>query len=489
MKTFQIRHLARFCAAACLAVLLGACGGGGGDTVSTGSSGGGIGGTGLSFGGVQGFGSVIVNGVRFDDRGVDIVFDDSTIVGDGGGSITKSKLRVGMVVQVNFDSTTSVKSFIVDSPLSGRVESVTDANQFMLMGQTIRIDDTTTRYQDDTLSTTGLVLAVGDYVNVQGMVVGSGVVTASYLQKLSTPASQYEAKGVVTNHNGTNRFSIGALTVTYTTATTTSDMPAGSWNDLVVEVKGSTCSGGTGTPCGTLAATKVELNGPAVNASTTKAQAEIEGIVISGTAASFKLGNQTVTTDSSTRWEGGAAAELAIGVKVEAEGSIVNGTLKASKVSFKDGARAEGNIATLTSATSSFTLTGLPGITVTVNSLTEWKKVANLAALGVGDHVRIRGRLNSTGTILTATEVELRSADQRVELQAPLTAVAAPSITLAGVNVNTTGLPDNSFQGLNDAVIGRSAFFAAAKVGTLVKVRGDLSGSTVIWSEVQLESD
>lgn len=487
MNTFKIRHLARFCAAASLAVLLGACGGGGGDTVSTGSSGGGIGGTGLSFGGVQGYGSVIVNGVRYDDRGVDIVFDDRTILGDGGSN-TQSNLRVGMVVQVNFDSTTSVKSFIVDSPLSGRVESVTDANQFMLMGQTIRIDDTTTRYEDNVLRT-GLVLAVGDNVNVQGMVTDSGVVTASYLQKLSTAASQFEAKGVVTNHNGTNSFKIGALTVTYTTATTTSDMPAGNWNGVVVEVKGSSCSGGTGTTCGTLAATKVEPNGPAVNASTTKAQAEIEGMVISGTAASFKLGNQTVTTDSSTRWEGGAAAELAIGVKVEAEGSIVNGTLKASKVSFKDGARAEGNIATLTSATSSFTLTGLPGITVTVNSLTEWKKVANLAALGVGNHVRIRGRLNSTGTILTATEVELRSADQRVELQAPLTAVAAPSFTLAGVTVNTTGLPDSSFQGLNDAVIGRSAFFAAAKVGTLVKVRGDLSGSTVSWSEVQLESD
>jgi hypothetical protein len=105
----------------------------------------------------------------------------------------------------------------------------------------------------------------------------------------------------------------------------------------------------------------------------------------------------------------------------------------------------------------------------------------------VGNHLRIRGRMN--GTTLTATEVELRSANRRVELQAPLTAVAAPSITLGGITVNTSGVSDNSFLGLNDAVIGRSAFFAAARVNTLVKVRGDLSGSTVSWSEVQLESD
>ena len=494
MHPIQTRHLARHCAAACLAVLLAACGGGDGGIGGTGASivtgpnlGGGVTfGTGLSYGTVQGFGSVIVNGVHYEDRGVDIVFDDRTIRGDGG-STTQSNLRVGMVVRVDFDSATSVKGFTVDSPLSGRVESVLDDNRFVLMGQTIRTDDTTKRYEDN-VERPGLVLAVGDYVNVQGLVTGdSGVVTAGYLQKLSTATSQFEAKGVVTNHNGTNSFKIGALAVTYTTATTTSDMPAGSWNGLVVEVKGSSCSGGATGTCGTLAATKVELNGPVVSASTTKAQAEIEGMVISGTAASFKLGNQTVTTDSSTRWEGGAAADLLTGVKVEAEGSIVNGTLKASKVSFKDGARAEGDVATLSSATSSFTLNGLPGVTVKVNSLTEWKKVASLSALGVGNHLRIRGRLN--GATLTATEVELRSADQRVELQAPLTAVAAPNITLAGVTVNTTGLSDNSFLGLNDTAIGRSAFFLAAKVNTVVKVRGNLSGSTVNWSEVQLESD
>ncbi|MEI6546955.1 MAG: DUF5666 domain-containing protein [Burkholderiales bacterium] len=480
-------------------MLLGACGGGeGGGIGGTGAGivtgpnlgvggGGGVAfGTGISYGTVQGFGSVIVNGVHYEDRGVDIVFDDRTIRGDGG-STTQSNLAVGMVVRVDFDSASSVKRFTVDSALSGRVESVLDANRFVLMGQTIRIDDTTTRYEDNVLRT-GLVPAVGDTMRVQGLVAGSGAVTAGYLQKLSSASGQFEAKGVVANHNGTNTFSIGTLTVTYTTtATTTSDMPAGNWNGLVVEVKGSSCSGATGTACGTLAATKVQPSGPVVSTSTTKAQAEFEGTVTSGTAASFKLGNLTVTTDSSTRWEGGTAADLLTGVKVEAEGSIANGTLKASKVSFRDSARAEGDIATLTSATSSFTLNGLPGVTVKVNSLTEWKNVASLGALGVGNHLRIRGRLN--GTTLTATEVELRSADQRVELQAPLTAVAAPSITLGGVTVNTTGLSDNSFLGLNDTTIGRSAFFLAAKVNTLVKVRGNLSGSTVNWNEVQLESD
>ena len=489
------KRLAACATAALTALMLAGCGGGGGiggtgaGTVTDPNAGGGGGGTatgtGLTFGTVQGFGSVIVNGVHYEDRGVDIVFDDRTVKGDGG-STTQSNLRVGMVVRVDFDSASSVKAFTVDKALDGRVEAVLDANRIVVMGQTIRIDDSTTRYEDNVLRS-GLVPAVGDRVRVQGLVAGSGTVAGGFLQKLSTAPSGFEVKGVVTNHNGSTSFSIGTLTVTYGGGTSLSDMPAGNWNGLLVEVKGSSCSGAAGSPCGVLSATQVQPTGPSVSSSTNKAQAEFEGVVTSGNATSFKLGNQAITTSGSTRWEGGASGDLVVGVKVEAEGAIVNGTLVASKVSFRDGARAEADVASVTPATNRFTLSGLPGITVVVNSLTQWKNLSGLNNLALGNHLRIRGRLN--GNTLTATEVELRSANRRVELQGPLTAMAAPNLTLGGITVNTAGISDSSFQGLNDAVIGRSAFFAAVKVNTLVKVRGDLNGGTVTWSEVQLESD
>ncbi|MBA2721750.1 MAG: hypothetical protein H0U56_02385, partial [Methylibium sp.] len=72
------------------AVGLAACGGGGGG----GGDGVGSGGTGsFAVGPISGFGSVIVNGIRYDDSGAD-VFDDD------GNAVTANDLRLGMVIEV-----------------------------------------------------------------------------------------------------------------------------------------------------------------------------------------------------------------------------------------------------------------------------------------------------------------------------------------------------------------------------------------------------
>ena len=57
--------------------------------------------------------------------------------------------------------------------------------------------------------------------------------------------------------------------------------------------------------------------------------------------------------------------------------------------------------------------------------------------------------------------------------------------------VNTTNIPDNEFKDINDNVIGRNAFFAAAAPGKLIKARGTLSGNTIVFDaqdgEIQFE--
>lgn len=59
-------------------------------------------------------------------------------------------------------------------------------------------------------------------------------------------------------------------------------------------------------------------------------------------------------------------------------------------------------------------------------------------------------------------------------------------MTLLGISVSTTSV--SSYQDLNDAQISRAAFFAAAKVNTLIKARGTLGGVSVTWDELQLEN-
>jgi hypothetical protein len=423
-----------------------------------------------STGTITAFGSVFVNGVEFSTSGATIVRD--------GNPATESNLRVGMVVTVNGSrsgSSGSATRIEVDDAVKGFVEAKPDVNHWTVMGQTVLVDDQT-RFENNVQP------GVGDFAEVHGLVVADGTISGGFIEKKNAPFPAFEVKGFVKSQDDTAKtFQIGTLTVNYSGALI-NDMsnPAGNaWNGLLVEAKGNTCAA---TPvCGTLTASKVEPNGPQMREA---AEFEIEGFVTSMTSRSdFVVGNQRVVTIGSTRFEGGIAGDIAVGVKLEVEGVLAGGVLTARKVEFGDGIRIEADIDTV--GASSFTLRGLPGITVTVNSLTQFEGgVRGLNNLVAGNHVRVRGRASGSNTVI-ATEVERRSADPRVELQGPIQSItgASPSqiVTILGVGVDTTGV---AFEDVN-----RATFFSQAVVGALVKARGSLSGSTVAWSEMELEDD
>jgi len=433
------------------------------------SCGGGTGGAGVtgSFGTITAFGSVFVNGVEFSTSGATIVLDDNPA--------TESNLRVGMVVTVSGprSGSGSATRIEVDDAVKGFVEAKLDANHWTVMGQTVLVDDQT-RFENNVQP------GVGDFAEVHGLVVASGTISGSFIEKKNASFPPFEVKGLVKNHNDAAKtFDIGALTVNYNSATIR-DMPnpaGNAWNGLLVEAKGNTCA--TTPVCGTLTANKVEPNGPQMRDAD---EFEIEGFVTKiNSPTDFVVGNQRVVTTASTLFEGGVAGDIAIGVKLEVEGVLAGGVLTASKVEFRDSIKIEADIDTV--GASSLTLRGLPGITVTVNSLTQFEgSVSGLNNLVAGDHVRIRGRASGSNTVI-ATEVEKRSPDARVELQGPIQSITGASpnqiVTILGVAVNTTGVV---FEDVN-----RVTFFAQAMVGTLVKARGSLSGTTVTWSEMELE--
>jgi len=427
-----------------------------------------------------GSGNASVNGVRFSTSGATIVLD--------GSPATASNLRVGMVVTVSGSrsgSSGSATRIDVDDAVKGLVEAQADANHWTVMGQTVFVDDQT-KFENN------LVPGVRDFVEVHGLVVANGTISAGFIERKDPPFPAFEVKGFVKNHNDASRtFDIGALTVNYSNAII-SDMPnpvGNAWNGLLVEAKGSTCTGTTPV-CGTLNATKVEPNGPQLQEA---ADFEIEGFVTAVPpdvpSGSFKVGNQLVITTGSTRFEGGVPGDIALGVKLEVEGVLAGGVLTASKIEFRDSVKLEGDVANL--GASSFSLNGLPGITVTANSLTEFRGgISGLGDLANGNHVQVRGRLGSGANVI-ATEIDRTSTtpDNRVELQGPIQSITGTSpnqvVTILGVSVNTAGVV---FQDIDDSVITRDAFFAKAVVGTLVKARGSLNGGGGInWSEMELE--
>ena len=442
----------------------------------------------VSSGTITKFGSVYIN-----DRKYEI--DDSTSTSvDGSGPVNgdvaaKNILKLGMVVKVSGSvngSSRMASTITQEDTVEGPIQIVDVPNsRFVVLGQTVLVDDTT---KFDTGVNLGN-LASNQVVEVSGLVKADGVIAASFIERkaLSGGCSLgCEIKGVVKNHNhATTTFQIGGLTVNYAAPALIGDMPVPSgsnWDTLFVEVKGTVFNSGAST----LTATKVEPEGfEAPNGN----KVELEGFVTSllPGAGHFMLGTTEVQAANAV-YLGGTIGEVAVGQKLEVEGTMSNNVITASKVKFKDAVRIESNVAA-DPIGNTLTLDGLPGITISVNSQTEFKNVANLAGLVTGNNVRIRGR-EGVGNTVIAMEVELRNPDPNVDidLQGAVQAVLNPNLTILGVQVNTSGFSDpDDFQGVDDQPIGRAAFFNAVEVGTLVKVKGRLNGAVVTWREAELE--
>ena len=111
--------------------------------------------------------------------------------------------------------------------------------------------------------------------------------------------------------------------------------------------------------------------------------------------------------------------------------------------------------------------------------------LASLADVVSGLHVRLRGRPVGDALVV-ATEIEARSPDVDVDLRGSVSAATDPTLTILGVTIDTTGLPDSAFRE-EDVVIGRTAFFAALGNGRPVEAKGRRNGNTVTWEEFELE--
>lgn len=458
--------------------MLGGCGGSDVPSVSASGSGGGAGsgsGSASASGTITGFGSVIVNGKRFDTSSSSFTVD--------GQSGSQSDLKVGMTVTVNGSfngDQRSASSVLQRDAVEGLVQSVAaDGLSLVVMGQTVLVDNTTV-IDDNIPGRTVLNLVAGtDQVEVNGHIRPNGVIQATFIEKKLLNVTP-EVRGFVMNHNdGARTFQIGTLTVNYATALI-SDMPvpnSSNWNGLLVEAKGTAFTATTTT----LTVTKVEPENRGVGNQVD--EFEIEGYVTQVRGASdFFIGNTRVQTTENTEFRGGTIDEIVVGAKLSAEGRWENGILIATKhIKFHESVKLEGDVEMISS--NSFRLTGLPGLTITVNSQTELKDT-NLGGLSSGDHVRVRGRLSGSNSVI-ATRVELRSEDNDVDLQGPVQSIAGNVIVILGVSVDTSTI--SQFESVSGSSMNRAVFLAEVKANALVKVKGNLNGSTVRWDEAELE--
>jgi cytoskeletal protein CcmA (bactofilin family) len=460
-----------------IAALLAACGSDGAPSVSVSGSGSG---SASASGTVTDFGSVFVNGKKFEAENVEVrrdnVTERCTI-----NPVTTCGFKKGMVVTVNgsFSGNQHTASSVQQKDaVEGLVQSVAaNGLSIVVMGQTVLVDNTT-------IFDNNFTPVVGDNVEVNGHIRPNGIIQATFIEKKLVVVTS-EVRGFVNNHaSGSATFRIGTLAVNYSGADI-SDMPVpngNNWDGRFVEVKGSNFVSATTT----LIATKVEPENQGLG--NTIDEFEVEGFVTqagtpNGSVIDFSIGTTPVRTTASTEFRGGTVDEIVVGVKLSAEGRFDGSTLITKHVKFHESVRLEGD-ATVTGST--LTLTGLPGVTITVNGQTELKDGGNTITVNdlQGNHVRVRGRVIGPNTVV-ATRIQLRSSDNDVDLQGPVQAIAGNVITILGLSVDASAI--NQFESVSGTSMSRAGFLVEVRVNSLVKVKGKLSGTTVAWEEAELE--
>jgi len=354
--------------------------------------------------------------------------------------------------------------------------------RLVVLGQTVQVGAGTS-FDDSIVPRSLEGLAVGDRVEVSGLVGADGVIAATRIE-LKTIAGPLEVKGTVESVDTVaRRFRINQLQVDYATATLggfTSGQPA---NGDLVEAKGAIDASGV------LVATRVERRSASLSG-TIEDRADLEGLVTRYVSATdFDVAGQRVTTTTGTRYEGGTAASLALNVAVEVEGGFdAAGRVVATEVEFRPLSDVElaGSVESVAPAAGSLVLLG---VTVRTTPITRFEDQSSadveqfdLADLRVGDYVEIRAYDDGSG--LVATLLERDDPESGVEVQGIATDVVQPDFRVAGIPI-TTG-PLTEYRDNNGASITAATFFATAG-GREVKVRGSQIGDTVLAERAELE--
>jgi len=459
-----------------LTVVLTACGGGGGGGSTPPATT-----TPVISKGVMLKGSVIVNGIRFEDTLANITADDT--------AKTPAFLQDGMAVKVkgkrNDDGVTGTAEKIeVENEVRGAIASK-GTDTFSVHGQIVQVSGATVFANVTDFAS----LNVSDVVEVHGLRDAAGVIQATRVEKFGIGVVvEDEVRGIITGLTvasaGTGTFTIGSLVLTYSPATTVT--PSGSLDMTSVGKLVEVHIG----PANFAATVQYEDLEDAQFEPAEGQEFEVEGYVdlFSGPTATFKVNDRVVSLGASVRYEGGLAADLGNGVKVEAEGHLIGGILVAQKITFKENMKIKAVPTAVNPTSNSVPDLVVLGLTVKATSSTQ----NTASAIDTANSLEIRGFLNLDGTI-TAVRIKNGSGGNPF-LQGVVTDVnvTAHTFKIAGVLVSAGAAiaRPNDDNGTDTLTMNLGSFFANLSAGkTVVKTKGTFSTppATITASEIEIE--
>lgn len=385
--------------AATTALLLAGCGGGGD------ASGPSTGGTGtmppassFAAGTITGFGSVIVNGVRFDDS-------RATVTDDDGNAASSASLKLGMSAEVHGGKITDdgvsqkaeADAIRFGAALIGPVASSNaGAKSLVVLGQTVLVLDTTVI---DTRLAGGFAgIVAGALLEIHATLdAQTGIYTATRIEPTAATAG-YKIRGVVSNLDTTAKtFRIGTALISYAGVAT---VPASLANGLLLKVRLQTTQ-----VAGAWVATRLGDARPRVEDAD---EAHLKGTITAfASSAAFSVNGIPVDASHATFPNG--TTGIVLGANVEVKGTSSNGTIVATRVSTEtheeahaEGFELHGAITAIDSTAKTFVLRG---ITVNYAAQTVEFRRGTAATLAVGVQLEVRGLLSADGTTLAATRI------------------------------------------------------------------------------------
>lgn len=374
------------------AVLAIGCGGGGGSDSSSAS------GSAFTMGTISGFGSIIVDGLRFDDSRAQVVDDDDQ-------AHDRGELKLGMTVEILSDrvegARASARHIRFGAEIVGPVEAIDAvAKQLTVIGQIVEVTDTTVF--DDGLAGGLPALAVGNIVEVHAQF---NTANGHYLAKRIEKKAQvdfFRLRGTVSQLNITAKtFRIGDATISYA-AIAAGDLPPNFADGAPVRVRLQTTA-----VAGIWQAVSIRSG---VRKVEDHDEARVRGVVTAFTGIeSFSVNGLPVTTSASTEFRDGTAG-VVVGVAVEVEGAIRDGVLVASEVELEarhanDDDRLNelnGSLSALDATAQTFVVRG---VRVHYGSNTTFSR-GGPADLANGKVVEVKGRLAGDGVTLEANQVK-----------------------------------------------------------------------------------
>jgi hypothetical protein len=383
----------------CAATMLTACGGGGSAGPTSLDSK-----TSFAAGPITGFGSIIVNGVRFDDSSASVSDDD-------GNARSRDDLRLGMMTEVtgagissdDSGSHSRANSVRFGSEIVGPVQSVAaDGKSLVVLGQQVLIS-TTTMFDDRMVGGLAGLVAGTSVVEVHGVLdVAAGTYTATRIEPKSNPLF-YKLRGTVSGIDKTARtFKVGQSNETISYSGIAAAVSSSLDNGQLVRVKLQTAP-----VAGQWVATSVQTG---VRRMDDHDETEVKGTITSTSFAldkKFSVNGMPVDATNATFPKG--TAGIVLGARVEVKGSTVNGVIVATRVNLEsdddrqsEGFELHGAISALDTGAKTFLLRG---VTVSyAGSGIEYRKGTE-ANLANARRVEVKGVRSSDGTKLAATRI------------------------------------------------------------------------------------